>query len=171
MGGRNKEVSVMSVKKILMIILCLAAFISLAFVVFGLVRTRQMLRSEEQPLFGQGRVPTRMPDGFYAGSAAGYEGTWKGKEFDASNMKGVNIFRRRNADRRLYPFSMSTGKGVSDTELDVLRIDYDIDANPFWLRPVLDEVVEIEGGVLLGKLQYRLIPRKPFSIIFFRLER
>lgn len=161
----------MGIKTLLVIVLSVVVFFSLSSVIFGLIRTRQTTRSVDQQLFVQGRVPTPLPNGLYAGSAEGYNGSWRGKEFDAQNAKGINIFRRGDVDRRLYPFRLSTGMGVKDRELDVLQIDYNIDANPFWLRPVLDEVVEIEGGVLLGKLQYRLIPRKPFTIIFFRLER
>jgi hypothetical protein len=160
----------MNFRLILTILVCLALFAFLGVMAFGLVRTGVTLHSDDQVLFVQGQLPQPLPNGIYNGTANGYDGTWKGKEFDRAGQKGINIFSARGIERRLYPFSLSTGRGIKDREIDVVKIDYDIDANPFWLRPVLDEVVEIEPGIFLGKLQYRLLPNYPFTITFFHLE-
>jgi hypothetical protein len=52
----------------------------------------------------------------------------------------------------------------------VLRIDYDVDGNPAWLRPVLDEVVEVEPRVLLGRMHVRWGSRR-WALGYFALER
>lgn len=148
----------------------LVALACIAFLIFGFWRTRTAKGSSNQDDFLAGTAPTPIPDGLYAGSAEGYSGAWQGKKFDRASQTGINVFKAATGEREKYPFKMSVGKGISDTEEDVLQVDYDIDGNPFWLRPVLDEVVQIAPGVLLGKLQYRLIPRYPFTITFFRLE-
>ena len=145
------------------------AILILVFGLFAIVyfHSRQIARSADQQLFIAGAVPNPLPDGLYKGSAAGYKGSWQGKKFDAANKSGINLF----GDKEVYPFSMWVGAGLTDKNIDVLKIDYNIPSNPFWLRPVLDEVVQIQPGVLLGKLQLRLIPGLPLSILFFRLTK
>lgn len=54
---------------------------------------------------------------------------------------------------------------------DVLKIDYAIPANPFWLRFILDEIVETEPGKLLGKVHIHLLPDLNFTLGFFTLEK
>lgn len=137
------------------------------FVVVGLVRSLMSKRHPDQSLFIAGKVPSPLPEGLYKGSAQGYQGSWQGKKFDSAQQKGINLF----GGEEKYPFRVWVGPGVKDKNIDVLKIDYNIAGNPFWLRPILDEMVEVEPGKLLGKLQYRLIPGLPFTIIFFRLEK
>jgi hypothetical protein len=46
--------------------------------------------------------------------------------------------------------------GELDPGVDVLKIDYDFDANPdFVIRRILDELVEVDAGLYLGKILYR----------------
>jgi hypothetical protein len=53
----------------------------------------------------------------------------------------------------------------------VYKIDYDFDENPsFVIRSILDELVEIEDGLYLGKILYRVAGRfRPIG--YFTLER
>lgn len=156
---------------------CMLKFFVVLFVVFtalllvaSAVRSWMLSRSDDQQIFASGILPAPLPDGFYAGTASP-RGQWKGKVFDRANAKGINIFGTRSgAEKEAYPFKTSVGKGLRDSEKDVLKIDYDLEGNPFWLRPALDEVVQVEPGILLGKLHYRLIPGFPFTLTFFRLE-
>jgi hypothetical protein len=114
---------------------------------------------------------------------------WLGKSFDPDRSAGVNVLTRsarapmktlwpsytpvRELDDRLecFPFRTRVAPGEVDPEVDVLKIDYDFDANPsFIIRHVLDELIEIGDGTYLGKILYRT--GKGFRPIgFFSLER
>jgi hypothetical protein len=114
---------------------------------------------------------------------------WLGKSFDPDRSAGVNVLTRsakapmktlwpsytpeRELDDRLecFPFRTRVAPGEVDPERDVLKIDYDFDANPsFIIRHVLDELVEIGDGTYLGKILYRT--SKGFTPIgFFSLAR
>lgn len=113
---------------------------------------------------------------------------WLGKKFDAPENKGVNILTplARRPMKLLWPsyepvatfadrieafsFTTRTGPGAVDPDIQVLKIDYEFDANPsFIIRRVLDELVQIEDGLYLGKVLYRW--KGEFrSIGFFTLE-
>ena len=113
---------------------------------------------------------------------------WLGKSFDPERSTGVNVLTRaaktpmktlwpsytpeRELDDRLecFPFRTRVAPGEVDPEVDVLKIDYDFDANPsFVIRQILDELVDIGGGTYLGKILYRTA--KGFRPIgFFSLQ-
>lgn len=150
--------------------LTILSLLTLLALVGGVVRTLMMVRTDDQDLFLASTTPAPLPDGFYVGDAGELSGPWLGKRFDRANSRGINLFSQRGQEREAYPFRTSIGKGLRDGHMDVLQIDYDIDGNPFWLRPALDEMVQVQPGLLLGKLHYRLIPGYPFTITFFRLE-
>jgi hypothetical protein len=101
---------------------------------------------------------------------------WLGKAFDPAAGRGENVFApgpswyaagllrvvpwlgwsiRRDAQGRLrgFPFVTERGAGLADPDVEVLRIVYDDPrvSNPPPVRRVLDEVVEVEPGLLLGK--------------------
>jgi len=144
-------------------------FLLLLVLIFSalLIRTSQLLWTDEQSQFTRGTV-TVLPDGLYTGTVAGPSFSWKGKWFDRSGHTGINIFAGANGDMEKYPFTESVGSGVHD-DISVIRIDYNVSQNPWWLRPVLDEVVEVAPGAYLGKLQLRIIPGYPFTLTYFTL--
>ena len=102
---------------------------------------------------------------------------WKGKTFDPSGDHGWNVFdaRGRWVSRLLWPsydaylpfaddvarpstferafrFVTSTGESALIPGVTTLRIDYDLEENPAWpLRRILDEVVAVDDGVVLGQ--------------------
>jgi hypothetical protein len=96
---------------------------------------------------------------------------WKGKTVDRAAGTGRNLFTPgwRPVERVMWPgyddvrseaagrfstfaFSVWTGPSETDPEVEVLKIDYDQEASPvFLIRRVLDEVVHVGGGVLLGQ--------------------
>ena len=100
---------------------------------------------------------------------------WRGKTFDADAREGWNVFepRGRWVPRLLWPsyrirpsaidagvrrldgafrFVTSSGESASMPGVAVLRIAYDLDENPSWpVRRVVDEVVRVQPGVLLGQ--------------------
>jgi hypothetical protein len=120
--------------------------------------------------FAAGHVPSPELNGFLKGSAGGKEGTWRGKKFNASAKSGVNIFQNGNSLKEQYPFRTSTGKSAVDQEVIVLKIDYNLPQNPLWLRPVLDEVVQVRSGQYLGKLELRLVPGITVAVGYFELR-
>jgi hypothetical protein len=113
---------------------------------------------------------------------------WLGKKFDAPAGRGVNILTplARKPMKLLWPsyepvttfadrieafeFTTRIDAGALDPDVQVLKIDYDFDANPaFIIRRVLDELVQIDAGLYLGKVLYRW-KGEFHSIGFFTLE-
>jgi hypothetical protein len=116
---------------------------------------------------------TRPTDAFVRRLTALYM-PWLGKSFDPDSQRGINVLRpsarsqmkvlwrsyepRRNEDGNLeaFPFNTRIGPGRLDPQVDVLKIDYDFDANPdFLIRHILDELVQIDDDLYLGKILYR----------------
>ncbi len=142
------------------------------------LRTFQMKREPNQQEFLRGRLPNPKPDGFYQGSI-GFKTSWIGKKFDAENSRGVNIFKNKKARHKSapgsseekYTFKTHVENGLFDQQMFVLKIDYNIKGNPFWIRWVLDEIVELAPCHYLGKMHLRMIPGFPFSVLYFELKR
>ena len=117
---------------------------------------------------------TRPTDALVRGLAGVYM-PWLGKSFDPDAERGINVLKPsarsqmkllwRNYEPRrtdhgtleAFPFTTRIGPGELDPQVDVLKIDYDFDANPdFLIRHVLDELVQIGDDLYLGKILYRL---------------
>ena len=144
----------------------------LGALVLFFVRTYQMEAKGEQQEFLNGKAPPSLPHGFLKGSVPGRTvppGGWKGKKIDAATGTGKNVFEKSGVQMEKYAFRTYIGRGIRDAK-DVLKIDYDIPGNAFWLRRVLDEVVETAPGKFLGKAHLRILPGIPFTVIFFRME-
>lgn len=115
---------------------------------------------------------------------------WLGKNFDPYASTGVNVLTpgargpmrvlwpsyeppmRELADRiEAFPFRNRIAPGELDPHVEVLKIDYDIDANPnFLVRRILDELVQIDDGFYLGKILFRR-EGSWAAVGFFTLER
>jgi hypothetical protein len=99
---------------------------------------------------------------------------WLGKRFDAAAGAGINLLAASAlkpmkmmwpsyeptqvyADRvEAFPFTIRVDNGAVDPDARVLKIDYDSSANPrFIIRRVLDELVEVDTSLYLGKVLYR----------------
>lgn len=130
----------------------------------GFIRIWQVQNSPNQKLFISGKVPNPLPNGLYKGSVS-FKTSWQGKKFDATSSTGLNLID----DKEKYPFKTYTGKGLQDKNLDVLKIDYNIPQNPFWLKFILDEIVETSPGKYLGKVHINFFGF-PFSVGYFRLK-
>jgi hypothetical protein len=115
------------------------------------------------------------------GGLAGLWMPWLGKSFDPATGRGENVLglgsgwsaglAARIANRlgwaasvdpdgtvRAFPFVTGRGPGIVDPEVEVLRIIYAYPGapSPELVRRVLDEVVEVEPGLLLGKAHLRV---------------
>jgi hypothetical protein len=99
---------------------------------------------------------------------------WLGKSFDRDAQTGINLLKpsartptkvlwpsyqavREMSDRlEVFPFRTRIDTGAVDPALHVLKIDYDFSENPdFIIRRILDELVQIDEGLYLGKILFR----------------
>lgn len=149
--------------------------------------------SDRQKQFVAAAAPRDAPDGFYKGSAyllGSGPVPWLGKSFERENQKGFNIFTPRGAslltimtplyklfrlnkdgNTDAYYFETSTGPGFRDTEVSVFKLDYDTPENPFLIRIILDEMVEIAPQEFLGKVHMKVFPGYYATIGFFGLRK
>ncbi len=114
---------------------------------------------------------------------------WLGKSFERDSARGVNVFaksvrlpmraiwpsyvpERELADRiEAFPFATRVAPGTADPDVRVLAIDYDIEPNPpLLIRSVLDELVQLDDALYLGKVFVRRASSYR-HIGFFTLER
>ena len=99
---------------------------------------------------------------------------WRGKTFDAARSRGDNILTRDSLvparlvwplyrgfveegpeTYRAFAFRTYVAPGRVDPDRLVLKIDYDLPANPrFSVRRVLDELVQVADGLYLGKAHF-----------------
>lgn len=153
--------------KTVLIALCIVFFPLLALVIG---RHLWLQNSPQQELFLSGMLPPTLPDGEYHGELA-IQAQWQGKRFDAQTATGVNLFRDGiNVMQEEYPFVMDVGPSVIDDNFQVITIDYDLLENPWWMRLIVDEMVETEPNVYLGKVHLRIVPGFPVAVGFFELR-
>jgi len=137
--------------------------------VAGFVLTWMVRSSIDQRAFENGYLPSPPLSGITRITAGGISPSWQGKEFSATSKAGMDLFEDRGNTIRRYTFAVSEGAGLFDTQKTILRMDYGVNTNPLWLRPVLQEIVQTGSGVYLGKIHVRLLPFYPFSISYFKL--
>lgn len=132
----------------------------------GFIRTWKVQYDKRNAVFLQGTFPDPLPDGFYNGDV-GRKVSWKGKTFNSAASRGINVFENREK----YPFITYPDQGLQEKNLRVLRIDYNLAENPFWLRLVVDEIVQVGSNEYLGKMHVRIIPGLPFAAAYFKLKK
>lgn len=159
-----------SMRHILRFFVALCVLVLAGGLGYGYYRTLLSESSPKQEAFAKGTFPLPVPDGLLKGSVEGLQVMWKGKKVDAKHHTGINVFAGEHSDEERYPFKTYQAKGLHDPELDVLRIDYDLPGNPFWLRRITDEIVQVDNGTYLGKVHIRILPGYPFTMGYFRLE-
>ncbi len=159
---------------------------------FWILITFLVGRSERQKHFIAGSMPIVAPDGFYKGLAyllGNRPVPWLGKSFEQENQKGFNIFTpkgalllkvltpfyklfRVNSDGNTdaYYFKTSVSQGFRDKQIDTFKLDYDAAENPFLIRIILDEIVEVRPQEFLGKVHMKVFPGYYATIGFFGLK-
>lgn len=138
------------------------------------IRTYQIQNDRLNKMFRESYIGKYLPQGAYAGVAfvpTEFTRNWQGKNFSESTSSGINLFNDELLREEKYVFKMQKTKSISEKYLDVIQLDYNTDENPAWLKPVVDEIVNIGDGKYLGKVYYRLIPGLPFALAYFTLEK
>ena len=152
--------------------LIILLLIVILILTLGIWRTLQIQNDPREKMFLNGITPNPLPDGFYNGIISGQKSSWLGKKFNSNNAEGINVFNNGpDSKNERYPFITYAGKGLLDKNTDVLKIDYNIKGNPFWLRFILDEIVQMKPDTYLGKMVLRIIPGLPFGILYFELDK
>jgi len=150
-------------------------------------------RSDYHRQFVAGKPPLTVPDGFYQGTAHIFfdkQTPWLGKSFVSRNNLGFNIFTPKgvallkilapfykkfnqngNGDTDAFYFKTRTEAGLKDKEIEVIKLDYDAPENPFPIRIILDEIVEIAPEKFLGKIHLKVFPRFYSTIGYFGLKK
>lgn len=150
-------------------------------------------KSHWQAKFVEGRIPDPAPDGFYRGSAyliPVRRVPWLGKSFELKNDLGFNIFNSTGAsllkiltplykkfrmndetNTEAYYFKTSISSGFKDKSIETFKLDYDSPENPFLIRLILDEIVEVGPQEFLGKVHLKVFPGYYSTIGFFGLKR
>jgi hypothetical protein len=150
-------------------------------------------RSDYHQQFIEGQTPQTAPEGFYQGTAHvlfDRQTPWLGKSFDSAGNVGFNIFTPRGASllKILMPFykrfqtnpdgntdafyfKTRTAAGLKDKQISVVKLDYDSAENPFLIRIILDEIVEIAPEQFLGKIHLKVFPGFYSTIGYFGLKK
>lgn len=115
---------------------------------------------------------------------------WKGKHLNKEHKQGDNLFSQSSRlifmlifpfyrevideggeTYRVFRFNTSESTGKVDTDLKIFKIDYDHERNPsLTIRRILDELVEIDKGVYLGKVHFKWWWGKWSLIAYFSLR-
>lgn len=152
-----------------------------------------MSTSELDALYRDARVSTtlRAADGALAGRMLAVRGmpgllarplrelaasrsfVWEGKTFAASSDThgmGHNRVSIRNVLGRqnLFPFATSFGPSAIDGK-PTLVLDYDLDANPGYIRRIHDEIREVSPGLFLGPAMWKGATTKTL-VLWFALD-
>lgn len=163
--GHTKKRKVLKMIAII-ITLSLTALIIL-FITLAAYFNYQTSHDTNQVKFDSGTVPSNELDGFYEGkNFNGLGKNWMGKTFDSSTNSGINTF----SDGDRYKFKVYESQGLRDDKT-VLRLDYNLKSNPFWMRFIKDEIVETTPNTYLGKVTFKIIPGLPFTVTYFELSK
>jgi hypothetical protein len=149
--------------KVSLICLCVLAGLLLLCLLIALVFSFRQERRAENKVFNSGHVPDVL-NGEYTGNSQS-KSDWLGKRFDHERQTGINRFP--GGDR--YPFTTSTGQSIKGNK-QVLKLNYNVSGNPWWLRLIVDEVVETAPGKYQGKVFVRLGPLV-FTLTYFQLSK
>lgn len=112
--------------------------------------------------FHEGAYPAEPLSGDYKGTFS-RDTSWQGKRFNDDGT-GINNFE----DGQRYKFVTSQTKSLGGDQ-EVMRIDYNQGENPWWLRFIVDELVEVEQTKYQGKVYLRIGPVH-FTLAYFELE-
>src|SRR5688500_13545034 len=177
---------------ILWILLAISFFAIVWFSFWSLV-TFSVQQSSYQKEFLEGKIPAKPPNGFYRGTAHvlfDKQTPWLGKSFDSAKNLGFNLFtplggkmlkfmmplykrfsRNLDGNTNAFYFKTRTEPALKDAPLNVSKLDYDSVENPFLIRVILDEIVEVAPEQYLGKIHLKVFPGFYSTIGYFGLKK
>ena len=95
---------------------------------------------------------------------------WRGKTFaPKGEVRGDGINRVLRDRWHLYRFETFIGRSRAG-DFDALQLDYDNRDNPFFIRPIKDEMRELSSGLWLGQA-YLEIGAMSHLVLYFGLAR
>ena len=142
-----------------------------ALLLICIVRTVISSGGPDWERFRSGTTPDPLPDGLWKGSTDRVvQGSWIGKRFIRASHGGINRFTTPHGDEERYPFATSIEPALRDPGKHVLRLNYGIAGNPWWLHLIVDEVVSVPGGELFGKVHIVLSSSVIFTMGYFSLK-
>ena len=164
-----------------------------SWLVFWSLVTIIIKQSKYHKQFLNGTTPQTAPDGFYQGTAHllfDQQTPWLGKSFNRLDSEGFNIFTPAGAsllkiltpfykrfalnndgNTDAYYFKTRTEPALKDAPLNVIKLDYNSPENPFLIRIILDEIVEIAPEQYLGKVHLKVFPNVYSMIGYFGLRK
>ncbi len=153
-------------------ILVLLLVLVLVPIVIASIRSYITSHSPYQEVFLSGFLPSKALSGRYKGTILTSLGTttWVGKEISAKDKGGINIFQTATGTIKRYPFRLLEVSSVENSKKKIVRLDYGLPENPFWMRFVHDEMVETKPGIFLGKMFISVVRPLSFGVGFFQLE-
>jgi hypothetical protein len=98
---------------------------------------------------------------------------WRGKIIDAltqTSGKGTNRIALGPLRSTLFPFDTKVLPSAAAEDEQKFRLDYNVPANPFFIRIVQDDVKRVGGGLYLGALHLDLLGKLWF-FTYFGLQR
>lgn len=156
---------------IILSLLVAIVFIASMLLLLGYGRTYFVERQKEQAIFTNGSADMSALDGEYKGVAYGYSGSWQGKTIFGSKKTGINRFLNDGVLANRYPFALSVRKALRDTGKDVIVLDYNQPENPWWLKYIVDEMVQTGPQQYLGKVHVQITPDIVFTLGYFSLAK
>jgi hypothetical protein len=93
---------------------------------------------------------------------------WRGKSFTPGDQRGEGINRVVLDRFRLYRFETCIGRSRAG-DFDAVQLDYDRPDNPFFIRPIRDEIRELSPGLYLGQAWLEIGSRPPALVLYFGL--
>lgn len=98
---------------------------------------------------------------------------WDGKTFtshDDRHGEGVNRVQLAGVlgRQQLFPFATRIESSAIDGRQAIV-LDYDLDANPFYIRKIHDEIREVDAGLYLGPAMWKAASGK-VTVLWFALD-
>jgi hypothetical protein len=93
---------------------------------------------------------------------------WRGKSFQPRDEQHGDGINRVVSDRfHLYRFETFVGPSRAGN-FDAVQLDYDNPDNPFFIRPIKDEIRQLSPGLYLGQA-YLQLSGSPRLVLYFGL--
>ncbi len=103
-------------------------------------------------------------NGFYKGSVGNSKSNWLGKTFFASKFSGINNFKEDGKVVARYPFKTYMRNKI-------LKLDYNIKENPWWLKLIVDDLIEVKPNKFKGVMKIKILPGILIPVAKFKLEK